>query len=268
MRDNALYYLLQLYLAIFTSNLIEALTLPSNVRIRRGKASDELLIALTMAKELMNPLGISHTNQLLVACDVKNSQKLIGWAQIRSIGYVGGSSDPNRFEDGNESKPNSLSRFSIEQEVDDMMWEEFEDDPTPIPNGLASLPWTDEYKAASRAADNRVARRKQLLNIELAQTPKLWELSSVYVVPEYRRQGVGSELVRQVLNRQQSYDDSGKDVYALTLTKNMKWYEQFGFKAEEKIPDAMSFEVAAGNVITKIIGEKLQCIRLRLKSIS
>lgn len=242
-------------------------SLPVNVRIRQGKASDELPIALTMAKELMNPLGISHKNNLLVACDVKNSRQLIGWAQIRSIGYIGASSNPSMFEDGASTSPTiSQSTFSIEQEVDDLMWEEFEDDPTPIPNGLASLPWTEEYRAASRAADKRVERRKELLQVELDDAPKLWELSSVYVVQEYRRRGVGSELVRQVLTRQSTQNKSGRDVYALTLAKNVKWYEQFGFEIEQKVPGSMNFEVAAGNAITKLIGEKLVCISMQLSN--
>jgi ribosomal protein S18 acetylase RimI-like enzyme len=156
------------------------------------------------------------------------------------------------------------SRFSIEQEVDDIMWEEFEDDPTPIPTGLASLPWTEEYRAASRAADQRVARRKEVLQMELEDAPTLWELSSVYVIPEYRRRGVGSELVRQVLTRQYAQNKQGKDVYALTLAKNVKWYTQFGFKIEEQVPDQMMFEMNAGKVITKLIGEELVCIRTQL----
>ena len=242
-----------------------ALSLPNNIRIRQGKPSDELPIIFTMARELMNPLGISHNNNLLIACDTQNSQDLIGWAQIRSFGYLGGSSsNDNRFEDKSQSKA-AQSRISIEQEVDDMMWEEFEDDPTPIPTGLASLPWTDEYKAASRAAGDRADRRKELLQTELNETPKLWELSSVYVVPKHRRQGVGSELVRQVLQHQCSGNKPGRDVYALTLSKNVEWYKQFGFVTVEKVPEAMSFEVVAGNAITTLIGEELVCIRTHLQ---
>ena len=213
----------------------------------------------------MNPLGISHKNNLLIACDTQNSRELIGWAQIRSIGYLGESSSNNdRFQDESQSKA-AQSRISIEQEVDDMLWEEFEDDPTPIPNGLASLPWTDEYKAASRAAGNRADRRKELMQTELNEIPKLWELSSVYVVPNHRGKGVGSELVRQVLQRQCSRNQLGKDVYALTLSKNVEWYEQFGFVIEETVPEAMSFEVVAGDMITKLIGEELVCIRTHLQ---
>ncbi|KAL3785728.1 hypothetical protein HJC23_006297 [Cyclotella cryptica] len=250
---------------------VEALNaLPKCVRIRSGRPDDELRIAFTMAKELMNPLGISHENNLLVACDVNNSRELIGWAQIRSIGYAGYSTDPDRFEDGDVSLKSTgrragPSKLSMEREVDDLMWEEFEEDPTPFPNGFASLPWSKEYSAASKAADDRLARRKELLQVELDNTPKLWELSSVYVVPSWRRRGIGSELVRQVLNRHVANNQIGRDIYALTLAKNLNWYEQFGFKCEEKVPEAMAFEMTAGNAITKLIGEQLVCIRTRLR---
>jgi len=42
----------------------------------------------------------------------------------------------------------------IESDINEQLWEEVEDDPTPIPNGLASLPWTSEYRAAYMAAEN------------------------------------------------------------------------------------------------------------------
>jgi hypothetical protein len=109
-------------LTCYTSVLAEALSLmhlSSNVRIRQGKSFDELPIAFTMAKELMNPLGISHKNNLLVACDIQNSRQLIGWAQIRSMGFVGPSTAFSKtFEDGdNASNVSTMqSRFSIEQE--------------------------------------------------------------------------------------------------------------------------------------------------------
>jgi GNAT superfamily N-acetyltransferase len=220
-----------------------------------------------MARELMNPIGISHKNNLLVACDGNDSRELIGWAQIRCIGYAEASANSAKFEDteaGSRIRKSSQSRFSIEQDVDEMMWEQFEDDPTPIPTGLASLPWSKEYRGASKAAEDRLARRNKLMQIELDNAPKLWELSSVYVVPKWRGKGVGTELVRQVLTQQTASNQHGKDVYALTLEKNVKWYEQFGFDIEEQIPETMSFEVAAGNAITKMLGERLVCIRMQL----
>ncbi|KAL7538902.1 hypothetical protein ACHAXR_009540, partial [Thalassiosira sp. AJA248-18] len=130
--------------------------------------------------------------------------KCVGWAHIRSLGYAGVSlstADPSQFEDGDDFDNTSLARrdvqsaLSIEEDVDEILWEEFEDDPIEFPNGLASLPWTKEYRAASEAATDRLLRRERLLELERANRPKLWELSSVYVVPEWRHQGIGSAII-------------------------------------------------------------------------
>jgi GNAT superfamily N-acetyltransferase len=225
-----------------------------------------------MARELMNPLGISHQNNLLIAQDVVSGER-VGWAQIRSIGYAGVGLDPSRFEDdgdGTDDGSSSLKRrdtqsaLSIERDIDEQMWEEFESDGVDFPTGLASLPWTNNYKAAFKAADSRLKRRDRMVNEELNSRPMFWELSSVYVIPKYRKQGIGSELVKQVLRRHVITNKRGRDIYALTLAKTVPWYEQFGFKIEEKVPSSMTIEMAVGNVITKLIREKLVCIRTSL----
>jgi len=244
-------------------------SLPSRIRLRNGFPDDEIPISLTMARELMNPLAISHKNTLVVAEDTKTGER-VGWAQIRPIGYatlVAG--DPSRFEDG-EAEGNALSlgnvqsTDSIEEDVDEVMWQEFEDDPTDFPNGFASLPWTKEYRAASQAAADRLQRREKILKAELDARPKLWELSSVYVNPRWRREGIGSLLVKQVMKQHVTTKQPGRDVYALTLTKMAHWYAKFGFIKEKQIPDAMAMEMSVGNVITTMTGAKLVCLRTTL----
>ena len=223
-----------------------------------------------MAKQFMNPLGISHKNNLVVAEDTTTGQR-VGWAQIRSLGYAGiSATESSQFEDGEDSDNNSLSRrdvqskLSIEDDVDEIMWQEFEDDPTEFPNGLASLPWTQEYRAASQAAKDRLQRRERMLEIELAARPKLWELSSVYVAPEWRNNGIGNALVDQVLKQHVTTKQRGRDIYALTLAKTLSWYEQFGFTEEKNVPTAMKMEMGVGNVITKVLKEDLICIHVKL----
>ena len=82
-------------------------------------------------------------------------------------------------------------------------------------------------------------------------------------MPKYRNQGIGRALVKQVLKQQTR--KRGKDVYALTLAKNVAWYEeQFGFVVEKHVPNAMTMEMNVGRVITKWIGEELLCIRKTL----
>jgi GNAT superfamily N-acetyltransferase len=233
------------------------------IRYRSARPNDELPIAAVMAKELMNPFGISHKNNLLVAEDRASGER-VGWAQVRSMGYATIATNPSKFENDTVEN-NSLARrdtqssLSIEQDVDEIMWREFEEDPVEFPNGFSSLPWSKEYRAASKAADDRLKRRHKIFQDELERRPRLWELSSVYVLPEFRNQGIGSDLITGVLTR--TNRQKGKYVYALTLAKTVPWYEQFGFVQEAEIPKPMAFEVAAGKVVTKLIGEELVCIR-------
>jgi GNAT superfamily N-acetyltransferase len=242
-----------------------------NIRFRDGRLEDEFTIAVIMAKELMNPFGISHKNNLLIAEDIATGER-IGWSQIRSIGYSSVPLDPSQFEDDESGDKSSLtlrdtqSSLSIEQDVDEYMWEEFEKDPVNFPNGFASLPWSKEYCQASEAANKRSKRRERLVEAELARRPKLWELSSVYVAPTFRNQGIGTELVKGVLAKQQQ-QNKGKEVYALTLVKMIPWYQSLGFALldKEDVPSSMALEVAAGGIITSFIGEELVCIRTSLQ---
>lgn len=243
-----------------------------SIEFRSGRPNDEFAISLAMGREFMNPLGISHSNNLLIAQDV--NEKRIGWCQIRSLGYATVPNiQPFRFDDNDnvlQRRDTTFNSEMIEQDVDEYMWQEFEDDPVDFPNGFASLPWSKEYRAASKAADDRLKRRQELLENEERRRPRLWELSSVYVLPEYRNQGIGTELVQRVLAKQQQLDSNQNtlDVYALTLTKTVPWYRQFGFtpvKDKNQIPSSMGFEVTAGNIVTKLMGEELVCIRTTLE---
>ena len=262
--------------SLTTTKIVEAFStdapsssLPPQIRLRPAYPDDELPISLIMAKELMNP-SISHRNNMIVAEDTASGHR-IGWAQIRSLGYAttGVSNSGDQYEDGdntsslNSRKVQSIS--SIEEDVDEEMWEDFDDDPTPIPNGWASLPWTKEYKNAMQSADDRIKRREMKLQLELEARPKFWELSSVYVRPQYRDRGVGSALVNAVLQRHITTRQRGKDIYALTLASTATWYEKkFGFRiVEEKhqIPNAMTMAKNIGSAITQVKGDELVCIR-------
>ncbi|KAL3934963.1 MAG: hypothetical protein SGBAC_009426 [Bacillariaceae sp.] len=237
---------------------------------RNGRAGDELFIAPIMAKQLMNPFGISHKNNLIVAED-KATGKRVGWAQIRSMGYAGIETSSKYVDDDDENENASSFRRkvqsldSIDQEVDDEIWDDFERDPIEFPNGFASFPWTKEYREASQAASDRQKLREERRQAELKRRPQLWELSSVYVVPEYRKRGIGSELVQGVLQRTKYSLKAGKEVYALTLAKTVPWYQKLGFAVESVPPSSMALEIAAGSVITQLIGEELVCIKTTLE---
>lgn len=257
--------LILLWLLLWRRTEALSTTRDGTIRYQPGQKRHEFKIATTLAKELMNPLGI-NADRFIVATD--EDDQLVGWAQLKPLS--GGAQDPNQYD----APPGS---YDIEQEVDDSMLDEFEDDTSiRVPNGAASFPWTKEYKDMERGVQEREKRREQLLR----QTKKeralqqLYELSSVYVMPEYRSQGIGSELVRRVLSRQlvEQYAPPSQScrIYCLTLATTAPWYtENFGFERVEgsDIPASMAMEVMAGNLITNVIGAQLCCMRGSNKTI-
>ena len=256
-----------------------------DVRFRCGKPDDEPIIAFTMAKELMNPLGISHKN-FVVAEDITTGKRL-GWAQIRPLGPFG--VDPAVYDSspGSISAQTTTPEDSMESDIDDMIWDEFDDDTTvDFPNFWSTLPWSKEYRLAMSSAKERRERRDQMVVEEQKKierqppSPQIWELASVYVIPERRSEGIGRNIVRSILlqhrqlrrnnrggsaqkeGRRAGGCEGGDDVYALTLSRTVDWYSSLGFAVAEGIPKPMEFEVAAGNVLTKLMGNQLVCLHL------
>ena len=243
---------------------------PSGVRFRCGRPDDEPVIAFAMAKELMNPLGISSRN--FVVAENSSTGDRLGWAQIRPLGPA--DVDPEVLD----SQPGSI-RATLEDEVDDIMWDEFEEDPDADFSGgwKSTLPWTKEYRAAMEAAKRRTDRRGELVADEKIRRkestiPQLWELASVYVIPERRSEGIGRALVRSVLDQHRDFGRASEAVYALTLSSTFDWYSQnFGFVSVDdpnNVPKPMAFEVAAGTAITKLMGNQLVCLRLPLETMA
>lgn len=245
--------------------------LPAGVRFRCGRSDDEPIIAFAMLKELMNPLGIS-SKYFVVAEDTSTGDRL-GWAQIRPLGPAG--VDPSLLN----SRPGSIPMSSSEDEVDDIMWDEFEEDKDADFSGSwwSTLPWTKEYKAAMEASQRRIDRRAELVAREEADRKnnpslQLWELASVYVVPDRRSEGIGRALVRSVLDQHRDFGRGSEAVYALTLSSTLDWYaSNFGFvsvdeTAGDLVPKPMAFEVAAGTAITTLMGNQLVCLRLPLET--
>jgi N-acetylglutamate synthase-like GNAT family acetyltransferase len=200
----------------------------------------------------MNPLGVNA--ECFVVATLND--RPIGWAQIRPLGTK--QRDPSKYN----ASPGS---FDIERDVDDAMWEEFvQDEKAIVPVGLASLPWTKEYRAFAEAARKRRECRAAILEREKVHAPMFYELASVYVLPEFRGKGIGKELINRVLQRHEDRGRPVSDVYLLTLTTTVSWYyDSFGFEVvpEEEVPAQMAFEIAAGKLITRLIGAKLCCMR-------
>uniref|UniRef100_A0A7S1BYV7 N-acetyltransferase domain-containing protein n=1 Tax=Corethron hystrix TaxID=216773 RepID=A0A7S1BYV7_9STRA len=222
---------------------------------RPGTKTDELQISLTMAQNLMNPLGIDF-KRFIVAASSTNEKELYGWAQLRPIG----------FSIRDASTYNSLpGSGSIEDEIEEDIWDEFEKDEVDFPNGFASLPWTKEYKNAAVASAKRRERRayleKKAEKEKIRGQNQLWELASVYVLPEWRKKGIGSELTRRLMEKHTKAGRKGKDVYLLTLDSTKSWYRDFGFEVTDEPPASMALEIAAGGILTKFVGGELICMR-------
>jgi ribosomal protein S18 acetylase RimI-like enzyme len=96
--------------------------------------------------------------------------------------------------------------------------------------------WDDEFQHAFHAADWAV-RRPDIVEvdgvaagtIEVAPHPAGLELGEFYLLPAYQRQGIGSELLRRVLDRA---DDEGRPVRLQFLKANpvRSLYERHGFR--------------------------------------
>ncbi len=253
---------LMLLLCLFVH--VNCLFSSSRIRYQPGQKRHGLRIATTLAKQWMNPLDI-QTDRFIVA--TTTTDDLIGWAQIKSMGSLM-MQDPARFD----SRPGS---YNVQRDVDDALWDEFEQDSSiQVPTGLASLPLTKEYQQMQVAARNREKRRERIRETEqkLKQL-QLYELSSVYVDPAYRNQGIGKELVRRVLRRRLIEANSPSlptSVYLLTLRTTSSWYQQyFGFEIvdADNIPTSMTFEVTVGNMITSLLGAELCCMRGTSKTV-
>ena len=216
----------------------------SNVEYRRGKASDNPIIAWTLAKNFQNPLGISAASSYLIAVNVDNENddktKVVGWAQIRQLGTA--QRNPGRYD----ARPGS---YDLEQDVDDQMWEEFENDNAiQIPTGFASLPWSKEYRALEANVAKRQARREELVEQRKqerrkTQTP-IWELNNVYVDPGFRGVGIGTELVQRLC---QEYQDTGKALSNLyLLTNTPKFYQRLNLFEEVTSPNEIPAKMILG----------------------
>jgi len=90
---------------------------------------------------------------------------------------------------------------------------------------------------------------------------RLWELASVYVMPDWRGRGIGTELVRKVMARHVVLNRIPSDVYLLTLASTERWYESLGYGRTDNPPDSMGMEMVVGGIVTRVIGSELICMR-------
>ncbi len=269
------------------SNINE--TSPSSLGIRYRRADPNDKLPTTYDSLIPSSTG----DQIILLAEDSKNNRLIAWAKIQSLGYAvipdsisAGSTQVFEDDDNYNSKYyNSMQRREIsssvsgviESDVNEQIWEEFEDDPTPIPNGLASLPWTSEYRAASKAAAKRRERRDKLMEreeqIAKRNRPRIWEMSFERVNDQEWKQSdshvIESELLQKVLEEQskQQYNDND-EIYVLTPFSMVPLFvqEQFGFVEvrQELIPSMLSFKLMRRNVSAKLFRrEESLCLKQR-----
>jgi len=187
------------------------------VRYREGGWSDTLPIASRLLSMKMNPLGVEPSR--FIVCETAESER-IGFGQIRLL------------SDG-------VDRGG-----------------SPFFPGLASAPWSDEFKSRDGLAKLFAERITQA---ESEPRP-LWELASIFVEEDWRGRGIGRAIVRRLLERHEADGRAVEDTYLLTLEPTVGWYEQFGFQRVDVAPDAMKFEVAAGEALSAVLGNQLVCM--------
>jgi ribosomal protein S18 acetylase RimI-like enzyme len=126
------------------------------------------------------------------------------------------------------------------------------------------------------SALNDLSMRRQLAGF--AQIRPLGEnfseLSSLYVLPQYRRRGIATQLISALLARHEDeYKASARSdgnasrmpvVCLLTLRPTVPLYEKHGFHVVSKndLPATLQLEFAAGAVISAVLGNDLVAMKL------
>ena len=250
----------------------------SSVRYRRADMDHKLRNFNSLVS------GLADGQIIILAEDSKDNNRIIAWAKIQPIGYAAiPDDDALAFEDDDNYNSNYYSKLQqrevvssisdmIESDVNEQIWEEFEDDPTTIPNGLASLPWTKEYRAASEAAAKRRERREKMMDMEeqyaRRNRPRVWELS-LEKKSETNEDLIQEELLRTVLEEQsrQQYNDND-EIYVLTPLSLVPLFvqEEYGFieVQQELIPKRISLKLLRCNIAAKLLGrEQSFCLKKR-----
>lgn len=75
------------------------------------------------------------------------------------------------------------------------------------------------------------------------------EVASGFVLPEYRRQGISAQLMRELLARETG------PLYTMVNEKRAPYYEQFGFQrvAANQLPPDFHREYRIGRIVTSLM---------------
>ena len=202
----------------------------------------------------MNPLSVDHSQFLI--CESAAGER-IGFGQIRML-----QQSRSVDSDSYTARPGS---GDIEAEADEAAWEDFESEADSLPKTLL-WPWSPGYKALEERAALQRARRRARVAQARADASPLWELASVHVDEGWRGVGVGGAIVERLLEQHERQGRASADIYLLTLSGTTRFYERVGFELQNdatQVPQQMAFEVAAGEALSALLGNKLVCMRMR-----
>jgi len=210
--------------------IIAALACPSvSLSIRRALPKDIFPVAIRSGKVL-------QPQHAIIAEDPEGNR--IGWAQLAPIGTA--LMDSSRYD----SEPGS---YDLQQDVDDQMWDEFENDKTvQAPSGWESLPWSPEYQAFAKSSQDRIQRRARIEKEAQKNQKLLFELSNLYVDEQFRGKGIGSKLLSQLLENQDN-------VYTVASDTSSAWLVRRGFRSTSAIPRQLTSKMAVGSVSASLI---------------
>lgn len=226
------------------------------LKYRLGEPGDILPIAATLLKEKMNPLSLDH--ERFIVCETASGER-VGFGQVRPLAS---SKEPDSLR--YNAPPGSED---LEAEADDAAWDDFEKewDSSGLKGLQILLPWTPGYRRFERRVALQRERRRARVSAAYAQAEPLWELASIYVEEPWRGLGVGTKLVQKLLQRHTQRGCSRRDLYLITIESRCRWYERLGFERvdKENVPSQMRFEIAVGEVISSVLGNRLVCMRGR-----
>ena len=197
----------------------------------------------------MNPLSVDSDN--FIVCEAAGSA--VAFGQIRKLAGSN-AADPSVFD----APPGSAA---LDADADDDAWDDFEEEFKSLP--WVVMPWSPAYQQLQKRASLQRMRRRARVAAAEARASPLWELASIYVEEEWRGRGLGRSLVRRLLQQYEQRGYTADDLYLLTLEPTVGWYRQFGFEpcSRTQVPPQMGLEVAAGEVLSTLLGNKLVCMR-------
>ena len=257
----------------------------------------------TTSRVIYRRIVTSEDDITIVAEDIQTNKRITS-AQIISLGYasiIPASSSTFEDDDNYNTKYyNSLQQREvvksatdmIESDINEQIWEEFEDDSTQIPTGLSSLPWTSEYRAASRSAVKRKERREMMMKQEeeyaKRNRPRIWELSFISFnervinniidnIDDHQnnrqqyKDEIQLELLQQILQEQSKRQYNKSDeLYAITPVSLVPLLvqERFGFVEVRQVPKLISMKMSFKNAASRLLlgGEENICL-IRSKEI-